>query len=249
MAATGSGWRSCGATTAGRHRGDRRRGATPGSCCGASIVYSPSTAGATSRCTLWLDWCSRGTTPSIGRPLSLRSAWRPRIRTVRWRARCATRRPVPACRPREWGITGGTNRSGRHDHPVPGRLSHTVTRQELRCPRTLEYKGGELGANAENRCPRRDRYRYRAERPGRIGGEMDVPGRTEPASRRRPLDRARRQSHYEHVTNRGRDIGPGQPGQAVRWSTSEVQPGERFDAWNGIISATASPPTVMTRYR
>jgi len=40
----------------------------------------------------------------------------------------------------------------------------------------------------------------------------------------------------EHVTNRERDVVPGQSASAVRWSTSAVQPGERFDAWTGIIS-------------
>jgi AraC-like DNA-binding protein len=44
-----------------------------------------------------------------------------------------------------------------------------------------------------------------------------------------------------HVTRRERDAVAGRPGHAVRWSTSEVQPGERFDAWTGIISDTFVP--------
>jgi AraC-like DNA-binding protein len=45
----------------------------------------------------------------------------------------------------------------------------------------------------------------------------------------------------ERMTKRERVISPGQHGCAVRWSTSEVQPGERFDAWTGIISETFVP--------
>jgi AraC-like DNA-binding protein len=47
----------------------------------------------------------------------------------------------------------------------------------------------------------------------------------------------------ERVPNRERDIVPGQRDCAVHWSTSEVQPGERFDAWTGIISETFVPLT------
>jgi len=51
--------------------------------------------------------------------------------------------------------------------------------------------------------------------------------------------------HDGHVTNRERDVVPGQRDAAVRWSTSEVQPGERFDAWTGIISDTFVPLTAV----
>jgi len=47
----------------------------------------------------------------------------------------------------------------------------------------------------------------------------------------------------ERVTHRERDIVPGQPAGAVCWSTSEVRPGDRFDAWTGIISETFVPLT------
>jgi AraC-like DNA-binding protein len=49
----------------------------------------------------------------------------------------------------------------------------------------------------------------------------------------------------ERVTRRERDIVPGQRDCGVRWSTSEVQPGERFDAWTGIISDTFVPLTAV----
>jgi hypothetical protein len=39
----------------------------------------------------------------------------------------------------------------------------------------------------------------------------------------------------KRVTKRERDVFPGQQG-AVRWSTAEVQAGEGFDAWPGVIS-------------
>ncbi|WP_169789774.1 helix-turn-helix domain-containing protein [Actinoplanes subtropicus] len=45
------------------------------------------------------------------------------------------------------------------------------------------------------------------------------------------------------MSTRERDIVPGQHDSAVRWSTSEVRPGERFDAWTGIISETFVPLT------
>lgn len=47
----------------------------------------------------------------------------------------------------------------------------------------------------------------------------------------------------ERMTKRERVIVPGQHGCARCWSTSEVQPGERFDAWTGIISETFVPLT------
>jgi len=49
----------------------------------------------------------------------------------------------------------------------------------------------------------------------------------------------------ELVTNRERGIVPGQRDCFGRWSTSVVQPGERFDAWTSIISETFVPLTAV----
>ena len=49
----------------------------------------------------------------------------------------------------------------------------------------------------------------------------------------------------ERVIRRERDVVAGQRDGAVRWSTSGVEPGERFDAWTDIISDTFVPLTAV----